>query len=377
MSTVWAEIRDSVGFSEEDSALLRSFFPAVEPRLESVADALRARISSHPEAVRVMDAEALDRTVVGFIDWMRSCLSGPHDRSDIEKRAQLGRMQVRAGLPQRFVVKAINLVRLELRRIADERWDRADKRRSLDDAIDRLLDLELAFMLEHYREDSDDRFRGHERLAAIGQIAATIGHDLRNPLSVIESSVYILRRNAESEHAQKHFDKIDHQIKICDQIITDLLGLARNREPKLLPSAAREVLIEAIEGANVPDATVSIDVEPGMCLQIDPGLIRLALVNLVVNAVQAQDAGKAKVELTARAEGVVAILECADSGPGFDPQILPVAFQPTITNKPDGTGLGLALVKSIVDRHGGTVEAQNRPQGGAIIRIRLPGGVAT
>ena len=166
-------------------------------------------------------------------------LLGPHDEAYYELRARIGRMHVRIALPQAYMFTAMNRIRvrlLDVRARAGSPTIRTTVER-IATALNQIMDLELAIMLETYREDLETKNRNAERLATIGQFAASIGHELRNPLGVIESSLYLLRQHlgeqaAARPHVAKHLDRIGGEVERANKTIHDLLDLARNRPPQ-------------------------------------------------------------------------------------------------------------------------------------------------
>lgn len=375
--TFFEEVTNYVGFGSRDSARLLEFLPVAAPHFERISEHFYERILSHPQAHEAISGgtEQVERLKRTLVEWMRSGLAGPHDEDFCKRRARIGHIHVRIGLPQRYMVTAMNVMRLDFRDVVNaELGDRP--RAELDEllnALDRLFDLELAIMLETYKTEAEDRLRRRERLATIGQLAASIGHDLRNPLSVIESSLYILRRRMQDDpRASKHVEKIASQIDECDAIITHLLDMARNQPPRRERVVAADLLDSAIETARVPDNfTVERQGFADLLLWVDAALIKQALINLLINSVQAQQGG-GHISVQASVDGDDITIAVADAGPGFNPDTLPLIFEPLVTTKSSGTGLGLALVKSVMERHGGHVSANNRVAGGAEVRLYLP-----
>ena len=376
--TFFEEVTSYVGFGRRDSTNLLEFLPIAAPHFERISEHFYERILSHPQAHETISGgpEQVERLKRTLVEWMRSGLAGPHDEEFCTRRARIGHMHVRIGLPQRYMVTAMNVMRLDFREVVNTELGERP-RAELDgllDALDRLFDLELAIMLETYKLEAEDRLRRRERLATIGQLAASIGHDLRNPLSVIESSLYILRRRMQDDpRASKHVEKIAHQIDECDAIITHLLEMARNQPPRRERVVAADLLDSAIETARIPDRfTVERRGFADLVLWVDAALIKQALVNLLINSVQAERTGNGQIRVEASVIGGDVILAVSDAGPGFEPDTLSVIFEPLVTTKTTGTGLGLALVKSVLERHGGHVSANNRAAGGAEVKLYLP-----
>jgi signal transduction histidine kinase len=273
------------------------------------------------------------------------------------------------------MVTAINVMRLDYRQVLEDvlhdDWARFT---AASRAIDKLFDIELAIMLQTYRIDSEERLRRRERLATIGQLAASIGHDLRNPLGVIESSLFIMRRRIQGDdRATRHLEKIAKQVQTCDRIVTDLLDMARNNPPKLAPIDIEGAFQDALSAApRTSTVTVRRQVDRTCELVADPGLLQQALVNLINNAVRAVEQ-EGTVELRAEPAGEGSVcLSITDDGPGFDPSVLSIAFEPLVSTRAKGVGLGLALVKSVAERHGGQATAENLPGGGACVKLVLP-----
>jgi signal transduction histidine kinase len=372
------EIKQYVGFDEADSALLREFLPFAEPNFPRISQHFYDAILEHPSAHAAITGgtEQVERLKGTLVEWMRSGLTGPHDQAFYERRCRIGRMHVKIKLPQQFMFTAMNLMRVDFREVAFEWLREQPDKIAIHHAIDKLFDIELAIMLETFAEDSQHRLRAAERLATIGQLAASIGHDLRNPLGVIESSLFILRKRIEaSPKADRHLTKISAQVENCNHIVTDLLELARDRPPKWADVDVAKAFKEAIDSIGVsPDVTFERDIPDGTKVRADPGLLRQVLANLITNAIIAFEGKPGTVYLSTRSGDATTILGVGDDGTGFSDEALVHAFEPLFTTRAKGTGLGLAMVQNVIERHGGQVRASNRPEGGALVEIELPAG---
>lgn len=377
--TLLKELKEYIGFDEEDAAALRELRPHIEPHLEEITDHFYARILQHSRAHRAItggeaQVERLKKTLQA---WLDSGLAGPHDEAWFERRARIGRVHVRIDLPQRYMFTAMNVMRRDVRRLAEQAYaDDREKSRLTGEALDRLFDMELAIMLHTYREDSEARVLRRERLATVGQLAASIAHELRNPLSVIESSVYLLRRRiADDPRAKRHLDKITAQVETSGGIITDLLEMTRDRPPARKPVPVKTLFDETEQSVHISsNVTLTRECPEGLEVQVEPRLVVRALVNLVQNANGALDGRGGAVTMQAEREpdGGVSI-SVLDDGPGFSPEMLARALEPLVTESRGGVGLGLALVHRICERHGATVEVANRPEGGARVSMTWPG----
>lgn len=377
MSGYLDSLKTYVGFSDEDTERLRALAELAQGYFVGFSEHFYERIAAHPDAHKVLQSEEqTERLKRTLVHWMKSGLTGPHDEAFYERRSRIGRVHVQIGLPQQYMFTAMNVMRLDFHHMIAEIYaDDVTRERRVRDSVDKLFDLELAIMLRTYQQDSEERMRRNERLATIGQIAASIGHDLRNPLSVIQSSLYILtRRVSEDSRALRHTDRIRQQVETCDNIISNLLQLARNRPPRRSLVDLAQVYERALSPLTVP-SNVQVSLRSAMAAPFyaDVGLLGQALTNLIDNAIKAHagQPGTIVVSATLDDDGKV-ILEVADNGPGFSTTAITKFFEPLVTTRDNGTGLGLALVKGIAERHGGSVQAFNRPSGGAAVRMLLP-----
>jgi len=374
--TLFEELKRYVGWSEADEEALRSLHGVAVPRFPRVAEVFYDTILSHEGAKQSLTGgeSQVGHLKITLQQWLDRLLRGPWDEAYYEARCRIGRYHVRINLPQHYMFGAMNVVRRELNAIVDDAYAGDRGRLALARrAVGRILDLELAIMLHTFREDLLAQQARVERLSTFGQLVGSIGHDLRNPLGVIETSVFILRgRMGQDDRVKKHLDRIGEQLGVANGIITNLLDMIRNK-----PLVKERVKLDAVlAGAadSVPrPAAVAVVVEDvaGLEVEGDPIQLRQVFVNLVGNAVDAAaPAGEVRVR-GGRSDGEVTVV-VEDTGPGVDPATARRLFEPLITTKDKGIGLGLALVKRIVERHGGTVGYEDRACGGARFTVRLP-----
>ena len=363
-----------IHFSEADAALLRRMGPEVRHHFPRIVDRFYEAIYRTPEALAVFTGggQQIERQKGRLLGWLEGLVGGVYDDDYYELRARIGRTHVQHNLDQRFMFAAMNIVRRELHAaLAACRW--AEEERAAGDvAIDKICDIELAIMLETYREDSMARIQHSERLATIGQIAASIGHELRNPLAVMQTSMQLIARRVDDPRVQKHVQKVSDQIALSNAIITDLLELARDRPPELRLIDLAELVRATLPDVPRPERVrVAVALPEGRALvRADASQLRQVIVNLVLNAVQAVGP-EGEVEVTVRVDddGVALVVE--DSGPGLPSDVLRRLFEPLFTTRSAGTGLGLALCRRILEKHGGTITAGNREQGGARFVVAL------
>lgn len=375
--TFFESIKQYVGFTDESSAALRAFHPIAKPFFGPIIDDFYDAIEAHPDASAAITGgqaqiERLKRTLV---HWLETMLLGPHDEPYYEMRARIGRVHIRIALPQAFMFTAMDRIRVRLLDIVRERsagGNFPDERR-IATALHQVLDLELAIMLETYREDLVTKNRNAERLATIGQFAASIGHELRNPLGVMESSLFLLRQHlgpeaAGAHNVAKHLDRIGGEITRSNKTIDDLLDLARNRPPHRQRTDVR-TLVERTAATTLLPATVTVEVNapPDLTVDVDPNQFQQVLVNLFMNAGQAMNgSGRIFVEGAALPTGGTR-LRVRDEGPGIPVEARYRIFEALFTTKAKGSGLGLALCRRILEAHGGTIDLEPSERGASFV----------
>jgi signal transduction histidine kinase len=222
----------------------------------------------------------------------------------------------------------------------------------------------------------EDRLLRAQRLAFVGQLSAGVAHELRNPLSVIETSVFILsERLADVPIAARQLKRISEQVSTATAIISELLEATRNRPIDRVPLDLAVVAREAIAQVPRPShITLALDLAPGVALlNGDPRRLRQVVVNLLSNATRAlQETPSPRLAVCVAATDDHATLTVDDNGPGIAPDDLPQLFEPLFSTRAEGTGLGLAISRRIAEAHGGTLTAANAPDGGARFTLTLP-----
>ncbi|MFL6100315.1 MAG: sensor histidine kinase [Actinomycetales bacterium] len=225
-------------------------------------------------------------------------------------------------------------------------------------------------------EETQQALVTSERLAALGQMAATVGHELRNPLGVLTNALFLIR-NAVSPRSddslRRHLDTADREISAATLIISDLLEFARPRAAEPTPTDIAELIDEAVSVAPPPTGVsvtsrVDDDVPPVVA---DRAQIRQVILNLLSNAYEAMPAGGV-VEIGAGVVGGTIAVSVADSGIGMDEQTQARVFEPFFSLKTKGTGLGLAVSKRIIEAHAGTLSLRPRKGAGCIAVMSLP-----
>ncbi len=244
-----------------------------------------------------------------------------------------------------------------------------------------VADLKRSYeLLEAAQRDLVER----ERLAAIGELAAVVAHEVRNPVAVIYNSLSALGRLVQPRgEIGALLAIVQDEARRLNQIVRDLLEFARPNPPRRVAESLDAVVREAIDGVraaiDLPGSRVSLRrVSPEeRVLAIDSRMIRQVVTNLVMNACQASaDSQPVVVELSdERIGGVLfARIDVVDRGVGIEASVQEKVFDPFFTTKATGTGLGLAVVKKLVALHGGTIAISSTRGKGSTFTVRLPSG---
>jgi len=221
----------------------------------------------------------------------------------------------------------------------------------------------------------NQELRRRERLAALGEMAAGLAHEVRNPLGGIALSANKLERELSNmPSAKSTASRISNAVRDLDRLVAEILDFAQEdrleRSEQMLGDLLQHVVTQVEPRAEANGATVEVTCHPpDMRLNCDPHRLGRVLLNLVLNGLQAAGAD-GRVRMAARKTDSFIELEVTDNGPGISPEHLDRIFNPFFTTKSTGTGLGLAIAHRIVEAHGWTLRASNQPGGGASFLIR-------
>src|SRR5579863_1187800 len=226
-----------------------------------------------------------------------------------------------------------------------------------------------------------------QRDAAWGAVARRLAHEIKNPLTPIQLSAERLRRRLlagmserDAEILERGTRTIVQQVETMQQMVNAFSEYARAPEMQISRFSLNQLVTEVADLYRAQDAhqRIRLDLDEHLeAIEADRGRVRQILNNLVTNALEALDgvAGpllEISTRLESTAENAYAVVTVCDNGPGFQRELLGRVFDPYVTSKPRGTGLGLAIVKKIIEEHGGHIDADNRPEGGARVRVVLP-----
>jgi signal transduction histidine kinase len=226
--------------------------------------------------------------------------------------------------------------------------------------------------------EAEEAVRRSDRLAALGQLSAGLAHELRNPLGTIKASAEMLSRSVagENEVAREVAGFISTEVDRTNALVTRFLDFARPLKLRREPANLTQVLDRAVElaerEANAHRVAIFKNYSPEIPpLPMDAELMERVFYNLLTNAVQASPP-EGTVTLKTRPGNGMAEICVIDRGSGIEPKIIDTIFNPFVTTKPDGVGLGLAIVSKIVDEHGGRISVESEVGKGSVFRVFLP-----
>jgi signal transduction histidine kinase len=373
----YRELQRSVGWTEEDASRLQSVGGRIRPAFDALVDDFYAEIARQPASRRILTGgkAQVERLKQTLRRWIEELFTGQYDESYVQGRWRVGLRHVEIGLePARCSVAMARirsgLVREVHRALAGD--PEAIEKTST--ALSKLLDLDLAIIGEAYQTEHLARCQQIERLATLGQIAGGIAHELRNPLNVIRTSVYYLL-NARIPSDQKRFEhlrRIERQVDLADSVISALANFARLPMPEVRPFSLEACVLETIDLLTFPQGIeVVVSGLAGLPkIAADSSQIQIVLSNLIRNAVEAMPQG-GRVTIEGRQRGQHVELAVSDTGPGIEPNQIPRIFEPFVTSKPRGLGLGLAISRTIVDKNRGEMRVSSTLGEGSCFVIRL------
>jgi signal transduction histidine kinase len=379
-SVPFSERREFCQFTEEDARLLSQLRPAFEREAPRVVDEFYEHLTSTP-ALRPFlrdpgTVERLKRAQVGYIE---SLTAGTYDEEYAASRLRIGQVHEKIGLEPQWYLGGYGPQVQRLLPVVFRHFD-GDQQEAVKAAaaLCKLMFLDMQVALDAYYEIRHRReLRRTEQLAAVGELAASIAHEVRNPLAGMKGALQVLRGEFAAKPSNLEVvDELLAQIARLEDLVKDLLQYARPSSVSVREFDLQEMLDRLIrlykDEADAAGITINRTYGPGTSqVRADPLQMEQVFFNLVHNAIQAmEEGGTLTVSTETTGKGVV--ISFTDTGEGILPGDLSRIFQPFFTTKHRGSGLGLPVVKKIMDAHGGTIEVESEPGEGTAAVLTLP-----
>lgn len=224
----------------------------------------------------------------------------------------------------------------------------------------------------------EEKLRHSEKLSLIGEMAAMLAHEIRNPLGGIRGSAEILMDEFKPDHPKYEFIEMQlKEINRLDNVVSDFLRMARQQPNEIKPCPVQEELetIATLVSSEAKNRQIKLVLQPApvpVIISADGEKLRQAFLNIIINALQATPPGGSVIISTKVYQSELCEIRFSDSGPGIDTETLRQIFEPFFTTKPDGTGLGLAITRKIIESHGGTMLVESEVGQGTTVIVRLP-----
>lgn len=383
------EMKRYVGFDDRDASNLRALAAVAKPVIPAIVDHFYSQLELDEGAMVLLSdgvnrVENLRRTLE---TWLKELFDDPYNSDYYRKRRRIGQRHVQVGLPQHYMFLGMQLVWQEFERQIYA-LDPPNVREKLS-SLHKLLMFDLAVMMESYKDSYSEKIRTVERssmeekltraehLATIGQLAASLAHEIKNPLAGISGAIQIIRDEYPKEDPhQPILTEVLGQIGRLDATVKDLLQYARPTPPRVMKFSVDAVVRRVLIVLQEEPAFQSVKVEYAKPLaetmvSADDRQIEQLLMNLLLNAAHASvEGGVVRLSIVPNHGHVKLVVQ--DFGEGMSPEKCEKAFEAFYTTKARGTGLGLSICRRIAEAHGGDIQITSELGVGTTVTVTLP-----
>lgn len=386
---VYLRIKNDIGLDDVDARILTELHAPLLSYLPGIANGLYDKIIHFPKSEEAIASlwPRIPDIKQAIANWLSELFCGQYDSQFLHRHSIIGRAFARRGLPQHMMFTMMCLVRILLvRRVEELRLPDTLPKTT---AIHKMLDLELATMNEAYRdvfvrqiqEAQHEKYKQQlsesQHLASIGQLAASLAHEIKNPLAGISGAVQVLGSGLEDDHPHKEIiTEALEQIDRLDAAVKDLLVFARPKPPStrtvdLHNLLARAMLLFREEPAFRGVAIECEGFDGENMVEVDEAQLQQVISNLMLNAAHAcLDGGEIICRVISYPSSVQISVE--DNGIGMSPEVLARVHEPFFTTRARGTGLGLSICDKIIEAHNGTIDIESEAGTGTCVTIHLP-----
>ncbi len=373
---VFDEIKDYMGFSPEDAELLVEARVCVLPDMDRIVDAFYRGLNDNPRTQAVFEGpDQVERLRGSLYNWIAQLFDGLYDEAYFQKRMRIGRVHVAVGLLPHFMFGAMNIIRSEIEEIlwnCDHLGPHGFRHMR---AVNRLLDIELTIMLQSYWDNMMEL-----KLKVPAALASGLAHEIRNPLNALALNVTLLERKLRAHEGADNgeapiLDAMRSEIRRITNLTTEIMDFAKPIEvyprwvsAKGLADSMRLTLGPTMDASEIHFKAI---VEGPELIWIDADRVKQALMNLLSNAIEACSS-ESEIMLSIKSGKKGTEIVVKDNGEGMPPGMQYRIFDLFFTSKTTGTGLGLPIVKKIVEAHEGTIDVSSKPGRGTEFTISFP-----
>lgn len=379
------EIKDYIGFSDSDAARLQKLHPLLGPHFEAIVKHFYRALNENQRTRDIFTGpDQIERLRKSLHRWLTDLFSGTYDDAFFRARQHVGRVHVEVGLQPQFMFGAMNIIRIDLIRALEEQEARLREevgftRLECIESVERILDLELTIMTQAYW----DKLM-HMKLEIPSALATGLAHEIRNPLNTMGLQLTLLERRIRDissvvEDAEERIlpiaETLRSELGRIHTLTNDIMDFAKPVE--ITPAwHDASILLDEIKRVHGPSLQASnITVETHLIgearMWCDLDRIRQVFVNFLTNAVEAMD-NDGKIIITADNADYGTRLTFQDFGEGMAPGLKFRVFDLFFTTKATGTGMGLPIIKKIIDAHGGSIDVASQPGRGTKFTVFLP-----
>jgi signal transduction histidine kinase len=373
----FVEIQEYVGFTEEDAEALRGCREVVKPHFEEIVNAFYGALSLNQRTRQVFEGpEQVERLRKSLHRWLEQVFDGPYDERYFEQRLRIGKVHVNVGLLPHFMFGAMNIIRRNIIDIITRDEGLGDRKFACSSAVEKILDIELTIMLQSYWDTMMEL-----KLQVPVALASGLAHEIRNPLNAINLNMTLLERRVRqhSEEASAEagpvLEVMRSEIRRIRGLTSDIMDFAKPIDISPSWHNIQQFLNEqvAMHGPTFEASHLGFEgrVEGDELMWCDLDRLRQVFVNLITNAVESMNAG-GKITLLFQSDTRRTRIFLSDTGEGMAPGTQYKVFDLFYTTKAQGTGLGLPIVRKIIEAHGGWIEVQSRQGIGTTFIVTLP-----
>lgn len=373
MYLLYRELKEYIGFTDDDANCLAELHDIVAPSFTKIVTAFYTALETNERTRAVFSGpDQVERLRKSLHVWLAEVFGGDYGDTYFEKRARIGRVHVEVGLLPHFMFAAMNVVRREISAILRG----AEVTPAHASAVEKILDIELAVMVQSYCDKLVEL-----KMKVPAALAAGLAHEIRNPLNAMGLHITLLERQLrraglENDGSSSAIEGVRSEIRRLRGLTSEIIDFSKPIQ--ITPSWIDiGVVINELAEMHAPvlaasEITFGTSITGPSPVYCDRDRLVQVLVNLLTNAVEALP-GEGHIELTVdNSRQFRTELIFRDTGPGLPRPVRFRAFELFYTTKAAGTGMGLPIVRKIVEAHHGFIQIESPPSGGALFRIQLP-----